>query len=125
MSGPAGLRHNHQSRGEQQVKTTTSYENKALQVRDNKALKVDLENKAADMPSYRCPTGRENAEVRVRKIDDGPLPMLDIREFRRSPADLSNEMHPTAHGVVIQAQYAEHLIEQIKAAIGAEERAAA
>lgn len=90
------------------MKATSSYE--------NKALKADLENKA-EAPHFRCPTGRENAEVRVRKIDDGPVPMLDIREFRRSPADLSNEMHPTAHGIAVQVQYGEVLLEAIQRAI--------
>jgi hypothetical protein len=95
------------------MRVTTTRENKML---DRSAV----ENKAADVPSYRCPTGQVDAEIRVRvRHDSGPVPMLELVTCRRSPADVSAEaFHPTAHSVVIEAQFGEVLIAAIHRATG-------
>jgi hypothetical protein len=65
-----------QSLNEANVKPASTYENKVLQ--------TPTENKGE-----RVPTGHVDAEVRVRRITDGPVPTIDIRSSRRSPADPS------------------------------------
>ena len=53
----------------------------------------------------------------MRRVTDGPVPTIDIRTFRRSPAEVSADAFlPTAAGVTIEAQYAELLLEAIQKA---------
>jgi hypothetical protein len=79
------------------------YENKLAPVAENK--------------SYRVPTGSVDEVVRVRLLEGGPVPQLDIRTFRRSPSDLSEDaFRPTSHAVTIEAQFAVELVEAIQRA---------
>jgi hypothetical protein len=95
------------------VNPTTANENKMLP-------HANLENKG-----QRVPTGQVDAEGRVRVLRDGPVPLLDIRTFRRSPADVSADaFHPTAAAFTTELQYAEDLAEKILRA-AAEARAEA
>ena len=89
---------------EANVKPASTYENKVLQ--------TPTENQGE-----RVPKGQVDAEVRVRRVTDGPVPTIDIRTFRRSPAEVSADAFlPTAAGVTIEAQYAELLLEAIQKA---------
>ena len=89
---------------------------------ENKMLRPDalgLENKAttAEPVKYRVPTGQLDAQVFARVLDGGthgPVPLLDVRTWRRSPADVSEDAFtPTAGGVTIEAQFAPVLLEAI------------
>jgi hypothetical protein len=56
-----------------------------------------------------CPLARS-----VRRIG-GAVPAIDIRPFRRSPAEVSTDAFlPTAAGVTIDAQFADLLLEAIE-----------
>jgi hypothetical protein len=83
---------------------TTQFENKMVQP-------TSLENKG----HCRVPTGQIDAEVRVRAIqEEGAPDKLDVRMFRRSPADLSDDaFRPTAAGITLELQFADVLLEQI------------
>lgn len=90
---------------------TAAIENKMLDAH------AALENKQDK--GLRVPTGQIDAELRVRVNRDGVLPVLDIRTFRRSPAEVSADaFHPTAGGVTLDLQYADLLLEAI-AKVGA------
>ena len=77
---------------------------------------------AAEPVRYRCPTGEVGAEIYARVLDGGThgtVPLLDVRTWRRSPADLSaNAFHPTAAGLTVQAQFGPALLEAIAKAAG-------
>lgn len=78
---------------------------KPVSTYENKILATPTENK-----DERVPTGQIDAEVRVRRIEDGAVPTIDVRMWRRSPAELSADAFlPTAAGVTIEAQFAELL----------------
>jgi hypothetical protein len=85
-----------------------------------------LENKAtaAEPVKYRVPTGQLDAQVFARVLyggTHGAVPLLDVRTWRRSPAEVSNgpeAFHPTAGGVTVQAQFAPLLLEAIAKAAG-------
>ena len=72
---------------------------------------------AVENKGHRVPTGSVDAEGRVRVLRDGPVPLLDIRTFRRSPADLSADaFHPTAAAFTCELQFAAELISAIEKA---------
>jgi hypothetical protein len=95
-----------------------SHENEPLHTPlDNKAPKADLQNRREAEAFTRVPTGQADAGLRVRVLTDGPVPRLDIRTFRRSPAKMSADAFPpAAAGVTLEAQFAEKLIATIQKA---------
>jgi hypothetical protein len=85
------------------MRPISGYENKVMPAVENKGARV--------------PTGQVDAEGRVRILRDGPVPLLDIRTFRRSPADVSAEaFHATASAFTCELQYADELIKAIQKA---------
>jgi hypothetical protein len=87
---------------------------------ENKMLAAEGRENKQDTPEdrgYRVPLGKVDAEGRVRIIHDGPVPLLDIRTFRRSPADVSADaFRPTIAAFTLELQYADELIEAIQKA---------
>ncbi len=94
--------------------------------RENKMLTAEgtLEHKApaAAPVRYRVPTGELDAAVFARLLEagtHGAVPLLDLRVWRRSPAEVSDDAFlPTAAGVTVQAQFAPALLEAIAKAAG-------
>jgi hypothetical protein len=81
------------------------------------------ENKMMAEPArYRCPTGEVDAVIFARQLDGGThgaAPLVDVREWRRSPAEVSEDgFHPTGAGFAVQAQFAPMLLEAIAKAAG-------
>ena len=94
-----------------------------MTARENKMLQAPLENKAGmEPPKYRIPTGRVDAVVFARVLEDtGPVPVLDLRTWRRSPADVSEDaFQPTSQPPVIELQYVPGMLEAIARAAGLE-----
>ena len=96
-----------------------------ISARENKMLRPEgLENKAtaAEPVKYRVPTGQLDAQVFARLLyggTHGAVPLLDVRTWRRSPAEVSEDaFQPTAAGVTIKAQFAPLLLEAIGKAAG-------
>ena len=96
-----------------------------ISARENKMLRPDgLENKAtaAAPAKYRAPTGEIDAAVFARVLDGGThgaVPVLEVRTWRRSPAEVSDDaFQPTGAGVTVQAQFAAPLLEAIAKAAG-------
>jgi hypothetical protein len=53
------------------------------------------------------------------KLRDGPVPLLDVRMFARSPAEVSNgaeALHATAAGVACELQFLPVLLEALEKA---------
>jgi hypothetical protein len=76
----------------------------------------------AEHKTHRCATGEIDREIRARLLDGGThgvVPLLDVRDWRRSPAEVSADAFtPTAAGVTVQAQYVPALLEAIASAAG-------
>jgi hypothetical protein len=92
------------------MKPGTQHENKML---GTGALA--LENKQEDR-GIRVRTGQIDAELRVRRLEglDFPVPLVDVRMFRQSPADVSADaFHATAAGVSLEAKFLPALLEAL------------
>jgi hypothetical protein len=84
---------------------------------DTKMLRTaGLENKA-EPEHWRVPSGYSvDREIRVRVMRDGPVPLLDVRVFARSPAEVSNgaeAFHATGAGVACELQFLPVLLEAL------------
>jgi hypothetical protein len=83
---------------------------------------MDAKAPAAEPVKYRCPTGELDAGVFARVLEGGThgaVPILDVRTWRRLPAEVSEDaFRPTAFGVTVQAQFAPVLLEAIASAAG-------
>jgi hypothetical protein len=86
------------------------------QAPENKMMAAPLENKA-EPEHWRIPSGYNvDREIRVRVMRDGPVPLLDVRMFARSPAEVSNgaeAFHATGAGVACEPQFLPVLLEAI------------
>jgi hypothetical protein len=61
----------------------------------------------------RCPTGREDTEVRIFTVPTGGEPEISLQVFKRAGHDLAAPMGPTASVVKVPVRFAPHLCEAI------------
>ncbi len=67
--------------------------------------------------SHRVPTGQIDTTVTVAVDWAAPVPLLLITTLRRSAADVDDSAFRAVHTAQLQIQFAEVLIERIRAAL--------